>query len=335
MKPRHLVVLLVVFGLLVVLTVAKKAARGRQALEAARQAQAVVLTPEFDEDFIGRVILYKGDVPDDKKIVFSRRATGWVLANRNGIPAKKERVEELIHDVENVRGELRGVSETVFSDFGIADDQGVHVVLQGESGDEIAHLVYGVKMSRPGAGFCRLAGSEETLLVATGLPMSLGIINAETQLSDRAFVEGRIYSDEVKKAVRIDVTKAGQEPFSLIKGADETWTFDPPVRRQGVGKEKVDGLLKIVAEVEGRGLVDPEEGADYGFDAAAVRVVLTVEGEEGPRVFDIQVGEKLPDNTGMYFVKALPQDIIYQVPQNAAENLIVDRKDLAASPRKK
>ncbi len=335
MKLRHLVILLVVLGLLAALAIAKKAARTRQAEEAARQAQAVILTPEFDKDFIGRIILYKGDVPDDKKIVLSRRATGWVLANRNGIPAKKERVDKLIHDVENVRGEPRGVSAAVFSDFGIADDQGVHVVLQTETGEEIAHLVYGVKMPRPGAGFCRLAGSEETLLVETGLPMSLGIVNAESQLNDRSFVEGRIYSDEINKAGRIDVTKAGQEPFSLIKGADETWTFEPPARGQEADKDKVNGFLKALAKIEARRLVDPEEGADYGFDAAAVRVVLTVEGDEGPRVFDIRVGRKVPDATGMYFLKALPQDIIYQVPQDAAENLIVDRNGFAVSRKKK
>ena len=343
MRLKSLIVLLVIFAVLAALGVAKKAGRERRLREAAAQTRTVCLTQEFDEDLISGIILYKGEsplkgeVPDDKKIALSRRDGAWVLANRNDIPARPDRVNNLIRSIENVCGERRGVSAGVFPDFGIADDEGLHVVVQGEAGQEIAHLVYGVKIPRLGVGFCRLAGSEETLMIETGLPFSLGIHGPESELADRSFVQWRIYSDKVKEAERIEVTKAGERPFLLIKGEDGTWTFDPPKRRQKVDTEKVDGLLKVLAEIKGRDLVDPEEGAEYGFDEAGVRVVATVLGGGGvlPSVFDIRVGKKVPDREGMTFVKALPQDIIYHVPENAAGNLVVGRKDFVASRRKK
>jgi len=336
MKLKHLITLFVIFGLLAASAVVKKVMRERQAQEASRKSSAVFLTRGLDADFIGSIILYKGDATD-KKIVLSRRTDSWVLASRNNIPAKKDQVDRLIQDLQDIQGEPRGVSSDVFADFQIADDQGLHVIVQSDAGQDITHLVFGTKMPHPGASFCRLAGSQETLLVESNLPRDMGISDAESKLEDRPFVVWRIYSDKVKEAVRIDVTNPKEPAFSVIKAADGAWQFEPAGRRgEAVDKEKVDGFLKIFSEVEGRELVEPQEGTDYGFGAPQVRVAVTVAGEkeEASRVFDIQVGSKVPVNAGMYFVKALPQNVIYQVPENAAGNLIVTRSSFQALRKK-
>jgi len=337
MRLKTLIVLLVILAVLVGLGLAKKAGRERELREAAAQSRTISLTQEIDEDFISSIVLYKGSVAEDEKIVLSRQDGGWVLSNRHGIPAKADRVESLIRSMEHVQGERRGVSMDVFADFGIADDEGLHVVLKGEAGQEIVHLVYGVKIPRLGVGFCRFSDSEETLMVETRLPFSLGIYGPESVLSDDSFIQWRIFSDKVKEAGRIEVTKAGEEKFVLVKAEDGTWTFDPPQGRQEVDKAKVEEFLRVLAEVEGRDVVDAEEGVDYGFEQAGVRVVATVLGAEGglPGVFDVRVGRKVPDKEAMYFVKALPQDLIYLVSENAAKNLIVGRADLAVSEQKK
>jgi len=337
MRAKSFFVLLAVLAVLAALAVAKKADRERRLRESATQTRFTFLTHKFEDDLVHTVILYKGDVPDDKEIVLSRQEDGWVLVNRNGIPARTDRVKSVIRGIENVRGELRGVSAGVFSDFGIADDEGIHVILKGQDSQEIINLVYGVKVPGPNVAFCRLGGSEETYMVTSGFPKRVGVEDADSELTDDSFVQGRIYSEKVKAAGRIEVAKAGEDAFSLVKAEDGTWAFDPPQRRQEVDTSKVDAFLKVLAGIDGRGLIDVEEGVDYGFEEPAARVVATVSGEGpgSPGVFDIRVGKEAPEKAGMYFVRALPQDIVYYVPQNAAENLLVGRRDFTVSRRKK
>jgi len=354
MRLRSFIVLLVILAGLVALAVAKKADRERRLKESLEQARLTFLTRTFEDDAVHTVILYKGAVPDDKKIILCRQgeAEEWIMVNRNGISARTDRVKRVVRGIENVRGELRGTSAGVFSDFGIGDDEGIHVILKGEDGREIINLVFGVKVPERNIAYCRLGGSEETFRVTSGFPKLMGIDDAASKLSDAFFMKARIYSEKVKEAGRIEITKAGEEPFALVKAEDGTWAFDPPKRRQKVDTEKVDGFLRILAEIEARDLADIEEGADYGLREPAVRVKATVPGErseppsggESPRgdedagsvaVFDIRVGHKVPENQGMYFVQALPQDVVYHVPQNAAENLVVGRKEFVASRRRR
>ena len=97
-----------------------------------------------------------------------------------------------------------------------------------------------------------------------------------------------------------------------------------PAGRREPGLECVDE-----AGVAG---VEPEIGR---ASCRGPRSVVLGGGGVLPSVFDIRVGKKVPDREGMTFVKALPQDIIYHVPENAAGNLVVGRKDFVASRRKK
>jgi len=316
--------------------------KGRRDHAAHKRTQAaaqsfVYLTRGIEEDFIASIALYQGDT--GKRMVLARAGDGWALTHRSGIAARADRVSAFIENMQNIRGETRGILAESFPDFGIGDDEGVHVILQDASGADLAHLVFGVKVPRLGVVFCRQAGSEETLIADSQVPFNLGIHDPESEISDDYFVDWSIYAPVVKEAIRLDVTNPKEkEPFSVIRDQEGAWAFDPPRRRKKVDNEEVEKFLRMLSEIEGRGFFEPVEGVDFGLDVPAIRVVATVLGsQEGdlPRIFDIRVGGRLPEDPDMYFVKVQPQDLIYGIPEKTAEGLIVTREDFTASRRKR
>ncbi|MGE5279178.1 MAG: DUF4340 domain-containing protein [Deltaproteobacteria bacterium] len=341
MRPRHFIFLASVLIVLAALAFIKKADRQRQERAAAQAGLlSTALTGDIDKESVHTIVLYKGD--PSKKIVFSRQGDGWILVSRNGIRALTDRVDRLLKGMNAIRGDVRGNDAASFGIFGIADDHGVHVVLKDEAGTEIAHVIFGLNTPRPGVAFCRLAGSTQTQLVESGVPKILGMGDEPFELSDASFVDWRIYPDRVKGAVRLDIANPAEKaPFALLKGADGTWSFDPPERRRKPDTAKVEGFLNALSTIRGGGFAEPKEGSDDGLRAPAVRIVATVSGAgdapaaEAPVVYELSIGGKTPDDAGMYYARALPQDLVYRVPESAAAGLIVTRQDFMTGRRRK
>jgi hypothetical protein len=142
------------------------------------QKQAQISTQEyspleisFDETQIARISLQKGsETPFELK----KEGSNWLIGDWRA-RADKEKVETLISKIKEAKGELRAKGKDVFPDFGIQDEEGIHVRFYENGGKEIAAIVIGTANAGADKVFIRNLNSETVYLADVNLLGAIGV----------------------------------------------------------------------------------------------------------------------------------------------------------------
>jgi hypothetical protein len=329
MKIKQLYILCAVFGILLFAALIKKTLEVNQRMVTQRQEKIQAgLISGITPDFVSKIIIRKGD-KEEGDIVLKKGSDGaWTVESRGGIKTKADAVQKFLKDILEIKGEVRGLSKTTFPDFQIADNEGLHVILQNAAGVDMTHLVFGLKMPRLGEGFVRLFGTEKVFVTNAAVSVTLGVYDADSQPSDRGFADFQLFSKELQeRATRLEFFALGKSLFALTKAPDlktgaADWRFDPPSRDQ-VDPAQADGYLKYLTEVEGRDLDDSAKAGVFGLDPAqmSVKIDVTTPGEPQAKTYELQRGSRVKDKNWMTYMRTLPADVVYHVPENAAQNM--------------
>ena len=109
----------------------------------------------------------------DEKLELRKTKDGWEVHIRQEeqdfwAPAKGKKVEKLIKDLSDFTGELRSSSQKYLGDFGLAQGQGLEIVLK-RGGREITRIVVGKKGPSWGTSFVKRHDSNRVFLVSRDL----------------------------------------------------------------------------------------------------------------------------------------------------------------------
>jgi hypothetical protein len=251
--------------------------------------QALLETP-IDPAAVQSFTAWLGSKPDST-ITLARSDDGWVVASRWNWPAKKDLVDQLLGDLEKLKGERRASSEDVLADFEIGEENGMHLVGKGSGDTELFHLVVG-KTALRGGSFARLDGSNDVYLVPASLRSPFGVFGEEPKAPDaRRWLELRIHRAERNEVDALTLDKGGKtlvlekvfaEPAEGDStdggaggGVDRTqWTWKPDAAG-AFDKAKTDGILSTLANLYASDPVEPvEDWARYGLADASRKVTL-------------------------------------------------------------
>ncbi|QAT17787.1 hypothetical protein BU251_08670 [Candidatus Velamenicoccus archaeovorus] len=333
MKFKKLIILFVVLGALVLLAVVKKTVVKPRAIpfEKAEEATLSELTPRITADFISKVIVYQGR-SEAKKVVFSRNAAKeWIVENKFSAPARKNVPEELIKYLSGLKGELRTDSKAVFSDFQIADNEGLHIVLVNTADKEAVHLVVGLTKAAWNESFVRVLGAQKVFLVEKNFLMVLGLSSdPKAELRARSYLDLKIFPGDLAAAAdRLEIKAApAARPFVLKKSGEGPsaaagWQLDPPDPRAPVDQARMDEFLRTISDLQARDVMDPNV-TTYGFDKPTSTIIVNAKKKEVAVSYRLEIGN-FDAAQKSYYARLVPGNIVYRLPEETAMFLKKDR----------
>ena len=217
-----------------------------------------VMPESIDTGSIQRIRAWLGTHPDEA-LELERSGDGWVVASKWGWEAKKAQVDQVLEDLENLKGEKRASSSEVLADFQIDDESGLHLEALGSGGSSLVHVVVG-KSAPGGGGFIRRAGSNDVYLTQAGLRSTFGIWSDEPTPPDaKRWVELRAFQAE-RNEVDAIILRDGSTEITLSK---EIAMKAPPQPVEAVetdgegGTDAVDGALESEADTTAAALAEP------------------------------------------------------------------------------
>jgi len=317
--------------------------------EAARQeAQAkrseIVLIKDLSQSFISRIVVYKGSDEKNKMVVARDKDGNWILESKFGIRAKKDEVDNILNALKDIKGEVRSSDAALFGDFQIKDDQGLHILLEGDNGKPIKHIVVSFLSPAWNKSFVRLSDINQVLLVNKNIPGLFNLFEKDAQLNALFLADLKLLTFDPKQIRRI-VIKQQKEGFALSKNPSEgiasvVWSFES-ARPEVADTVKVEEFLQNISNIYATDVMDPGLNT-YGFDQPYLRILL--EQEQGKIPLELDVGNYLQEENA-YYVKVSSQSQVYKVSANHIHKLKVDKafflkpaqdiKETSTTPEKK
>ena len=273
-----------------------------------------------------RIVMGKSD--GDTHCVLERQDNQWILPDLYGYPAKAEDVNRLILDTMRIGdAELKGRNPNSHPGFEVCADKGKTLVIEGAGGRALCALVIG--KYEPGSmnrGYVRHADSSEVYSVS---PTLSGRMNAWGTHWDKNWLDdtlARLDSDKGEEIVKVEVTRAGGESFTLEKVEEEKavaqaedddaadQTSEPATVKETkwyvtAGGERFEpdasarsSFVSQLDRIAGTDPVEPRELAAYGLDPAYLLIKATTaytkeeHKSEKPRVYEILIGDLVPED---------------------------------------
>jgi hypothetical protein len=263
----------------------------------------------LSRDAVYGLEVYRGD---DKENGFSiaRRGDEWIMTSRYDAEASSSRMNTLLDNLEGLEGQVRSDDAAVLGDYGLTDDQALHVVLKDESGEETLHLLLGKPAA--GGGFVRDEANNRVLLANRNLLSDFGIWgedNVDPQpgnwlaldvfTPDRATVTGFVLNHDGKLIAAEKVfSEAEGDSASAPTPAEYEWRITEPQEFMAV-KSRTDGILTTLTNMRARDVAPPPDSPeDYGLGEGCDRAeVIQQDGTHTVMLFGSDSGE----DTGQFY----------------------------------
>lgn len=304
MNARQVKLLAVVLGVLVLAVVIKRfLPRTELSREEAESLSVPIAIGSAD-----RIVIAKGT--QGATVELSRADGTWRLPSLWNAKADEEKVTQWLKELSTLKGELRGDSESLFGDFGIADDAAFHVSAFAKE-QELTHLLIGTKRMGWQDLFLRRAGSANVFVVQSSLTSTMGLYGELEAAEPKAdvWLDLRLFTMEPSSVEAVEIQE-GQAEWRTI---GEALPFDRDDQKRA---NELQGLVNLRAS----GVVDPA-GSGYGFDAPAWQLRLTR--KEGTPIV-VTVGALKSGSTTDRSVKLDGVQEIYTVSSSTLDRLKMD-----------
>ena len=341
MKPRTLVILIVVLAALAVLVWFRQ--QQAQPPRLAEEVQLQTLLPaDLDAEDVARLELYAGAKPEEK-VVLAREGDAWVAQSQYNAPLQEEKITGYLEDLATLEGEFRATAgEEALADYALDESEGFHVVGYQTGAESPAfHLVVG-KSPRFGNVFVRAADAQDVYVADVDFRQEAGVYDeardtaptAETWLDkqvlelDQANVT-RVALNLPDKQVVLEKQEVPAEPQEPAEeGAEPTpppapqteWVLSEGGYADAELKDAgITSLLNKLANLSATDIEDPAKKTEFGLDDPKYRAEVTVEGQEEPVVL---VGAR-PEAGGPGYVQLANAEsgLIYKVDQYGFDQL--------------
>ncbi len=322
MKTKQLYFLLIILAALGVGTFIRQSQKPPQlSLE-----EYTPLDLSFDPAKIEKIVIEKlknGKAADDNtRIEMAKEQGGWKIRFLGNARASESKVGDLLKEIRDAKGELRGRGEKIFQDFGIGDPDSFHVTLSTNAGPAL-ELVLGTK--DPGNGvFLRKKDSESVYLAEADLFGRMGVSgNPANATLPKDFWAATNFLDMDPNRVRglkISTFEQGKETVKAdIKGSGALWSYNRPGMPFQPGGEKTAAFIAALTTRNAEKILDPN-AQDYGFDKPTWRMNITFDGGE-EKVF---TAGKRDNETEAVYINVKGDPTVYQMSKYFFQSLEID-----------
>ncbi len=218
MNKKNLIVLCAIFVILIGLVVAKKKMKSQ--VPTKEEMVAIIVSPVNIDDFV-EIVLRLGDGTEEDKerpqsVHLAKENGQWVVKTQYGVRANEKIITSILDKLDQLKGEIRSNREGILRDYGIEDDQGIHVELRRE-GAEDTHIIIGTQKAGYKNNFVRLAGTNAVYIVGENLIGAFGVRgkDEEQKLDTEKWSDKHIVDLKVDDVVGIAI-------MQMINGVEET-----------------------------------------------------------------------------------------------------------------
>ncbi|GEM_PF-3448332 len=260
-----------------------------------------------------------------------RSGENWTMPLRWNMPVQKKKVTDALAMLKDLKGELRGNDEKLFSDFEIEDDRAYRIKIKGAEDKELLYLLIGTKTPKYGSSFIRLAGSPHVFLVDYNLMVTFGINTGEVKsLSEKHWADMKVIDFDNADITGIHIDKRPEsgapKVIELNKTTDpETnrarWSFARQDLPFSVDAEKAASYLDILKGLTGTDFHDPNS-TEYGFDKFNVEVKLNADAEDKKQT--LTVGGISASDSESRYVRAAAGKPAFTLPKYSIQTIDVD-----------
>jgi uncharacterized protein DUF4340 len=332
MKPRNLVFIALLVAALAAVSIVQKISHQRSVSSSDTSA---LFDISFEGETVNRIVVSRGD-DEDGRVVLERLGEGWVARSAWGHPGDTRKINELLAELDGLRGEFRSKSPDVLADYGLGPDASpVLVTLYGDEWQELTSLELGGTPPNSTGVFVRDPADDAVYLCRANVLGKLGMWQGPADPQNHNFLDLMVHTCKREDITGIRLHVADQPSLVMEKtyaepdsadGIDRStweWVLTEPERRP-LDKSKVDTVMGALTSVQAADVADPK-GAweDYGLWKADRRVeMIMADGTE----FELRFGAARPaadgkpdgvftmgsDNTTIWVVKGFKADSIFK-----------------------
>ncbi|MFH1836571.1 MAG: DUF4340 domain-containing protein [Candidatus Omnitrophota bacterium] len=322
MKAKNLMILCAVFICLVGLILIKKTVKEEVPTE---EVLEMITSPGIALEELDKVKIYFENA--DKNVEISKITEIW-QDTKYGLHADKNALDLLIKSVNELKGEIRSEDGAILPDYGITDEEGLHIVL-GKNGEDLRHLIVGTHKPSGNEIFVRFAGNNRVYNAESRLAADLGFwgdIKSENLNTDK-WTDKHMFSVDAENISGFKITKKNALSEDVIadiyrKDVEGGRKWESPEEYPfTISASKIKEYLKTLNILTFSKVTDNEDGH---FDGDTVEMELTR--DNGEIVIMIR-GDK--DENGInYYVKNTAFNCLFLVPVKRFDNIVKTNGDL-------
>jgi len=254
MKEKNLIILCIVFVVLVGLVFFKKSMKPQIPTT---EEITDLIAPSINSDSLTEIIIRLGDGKSDdadkpKNVHLAKDGEHWTVKTHFGVYARDQVITRLLEKFDQLRGELRSNRKDILGDYGIDDEQAVHVQLHRQDADYI-DLAVGTQKSGYQNNFVRMGKTSAVYVVNENLLAALGVRgeDKDQKLDTNTWIDKRITHLDPNDVVGVTITEGS--------GAEERTAID-------INRELVDGKKQWKSTI----------AYDFGLSASKIKKVIEV-----------------------------------------------------------
>lgn len=328
MRPRQIIILSIIFGMLVFGILLKSWIRSADDHAAATRNGLVALAA-FDPVKLERIRITRGGRPP--AVELAKENGVWKvksLWDAKGDPAK---IENFIKNLRAAQGELRGSGKNLFEDFGIQDADAFSIELFGTGNALLQDFRLGTKQAGDRAFFIRKVAGEDIYLVEMNMAELLGMFAGlgESAPPSLFWADMSLFDLDSEKVTKITVQKVKGNVKTMTAGvelikdpkdpAKSSWVFLQRADRSYLlDPEKVVRFIATLNSIKAQKVVDPA-GKDYGLENPGWEIAVT----EGDRETLLSIGGQDEKEKGC-FVKISGNPAIFILGATYTGDLEID-----------
>lgn len=326
MGVKKLFIIICVVLVLMALVFAKRSAQQKnESAQVPQQISDFELIKELPVKFIEKITVYTGVNPDNKLVLVKDSQGVWILQNKFGVKAQKDKVSVFLNNLDNLKGELRAESKDVFTDFQLEDSQALHIVVELNGGKVFTHLLVSFLRVDWNKNFVRLADSKDIALVNKDFLMQFNLPNKDAVLESSSFADYKLFSFEPKDIKTIElVSQVGPISIRKVSVSDNSqlWAIDDAkVKSEDIDQSKVEALLQSILNIYAIDTLDPVL-TNYGFDNARLKLTLTDTKDAHPVL--MEVGNYIEQDK-VFYVRLLPELSVFKLSEYYIQNMQKDK----------
>lgn len=293
-KNRNLMILAAVLVVLLAINLFQKMSHKKST---SRSATEVLVAGTLSAEELGSITINQGA---DPRVVLTSGPTGWIVESAFNTPANQQRIDGLLRNLSDLKGEYRADNADVLADFGLDEASALTIGGLTADGDEAFAIAVGGTPERGNGNFVRKPGSDRVFLTDTNLLSALGLYQGPGEPKSTHFVDLQCVKEDRLAVDRIILNDGGAiiemaKDFAMTEVApDDTtgavpeidrdtweWTLVQP-RQAALAKTKADAVMGALVSIRAVDVDDPGAvPADYGL--ADVMRTATLVFEDGSR----------------------------------------------------
>ena len=314
MKSKQLITLV---GVLVLLSAGVVFKQAQKPAELTTEVYSS-LDLSFSDALVAEISLSQGN--SSERIMIKKIDDQWRLPDLSNSRADENKIKKLLDAIDDAKGEVRGNSKAIWSDFGIEDDEGIKISLMDRNAKELLALVLGVKKVGRSASFLRQKGDEKVYLVEPNLFSSIGIFGDPAQKGPELrfwnsleFIP--VAADEVSGIEIVKFQNLKEILMTGLKKSGGEWEFGESVSFPfKLDQSRVKNFLTNASKWRAEKVLSAND-QDYGFVDPYLKLKFYLPRNE---VFELMLSNPSGDE---YFAQISNEEAIYQIPKYRIANL--------------